>query len=251
MARKITQLPLATTLAPNDRLVIVETATGLSKQIRGELVGGSNADETIFFSDMSIADDAVWDTSGTTGTGSVLRVDLFNLSPEAAEGFGVWELLTGSGNGRGEITFGVPPAFYFRGSLVRVLEARVFIPTVPTDATFSIGFNDAQLVDACVFYYDEGVGTWNLGCVSSAGGGGATDATAIAAASGWQTIRIEIEPAVEARAYVDDVLVATVTDATAVPQDDDRFTIQSFCSHAAGPKTSAFIDWIRARMGRA
>lgn len=251
MSKRVTDLPVATEVADNDPLLTTDVSTGLSKQAPRSLVGGNVGDSlrSVFFSDFELGDVAAISTSESTGTGTAGPI--VASDPDADEGFGIWELATGAGAGAAQISHDTPPAFAFRGSLTRAIEVRVKLPSIPSDVTLIVGLHDFALGNAIFFGFNEGAGTWELFCASAAGGGNASDSTAIAAVGGWRTLRVEIDPGAEVRAYVDGVLVATVTSATAVFQGDDAFTAGIGCERAAGPSSSVFIDWVRVLGDRA
>lgn len=253
MSTKITDLPVATELADDDAFIITDASDGLSKQVPASLVSGTPAPSNApnFFSDFQVGDVAAWDTSSGLGTGVVGALTADNAN--ADEGFGIWELATGANVGLARIQHGGPAEQTFRGSLPYVAEYRVKLPPTPSDVILSFGFDNDNLAptNVCQLQADEGVGTWTLTVASVAGGGTDSEATATAAVAGWQTIRVEYDPASEARAYIDDVLIATVTNATAVPQGNDSMTAKLAIQKSVGPSVSMFVDWVRITGERA
>lgn len=251
MARKITELPEASAIADDDLFVIVQAADGLSKKASALAAGVSGGPgRAVVFSDfVTNVDTAMWNTAGSTGTGTVIQLPAGNA--DADEGLGIWKLDTGAGAGKALISHSAIGNYWYRGSLSYAIEARVKLPATPANITFLLGFDDFALGSAVVLAYNQGVGTWELYCRSTTSGTAANDPTAIAATAGWHTIRVEYESNVRARAFVDGVLVATVSTPAAIPHGVDAMTVEMYAQRSAGPVEFVLVDWLRVAGDRA
>jgi hypothetical protein len=198
-----------------------------------------------------VADDAfAIDDTNSSGTGTVVRVS--GGHAQADEGYGILELDTGAGAGeaRAEHGFSGTPFLAFRGSLRTVAEVRVKLPADPTDVTFGCGFDDNSGT-SCRAAILEGVGNWIFAAESAAGGGSETNITAVAATAGWHTLRLEWDPGVEARFYVDDVLVSSEAVANAIPQGDDEMSFIIAAETVGATAGAVYVDWLRIVSERA
>ncbi len=252
MSRKITDLPVATEVAGDDPLLVTDTSAGLSKQADAELVRDvAGVVAARLFDDFLSGVTSLWDDTNSTGTGVVTFLEASDA--ESDEGFGIVKLDTGAAAGVARYEHGTAgtPFEAFRGSLTLVAELRVKAPASPKDVSFVYGFVGDTAGSILQVEWVEGVGTWTLTVQSTAGGGGpTTDATAVAAVAGWQTIRIELDPGAEARILVDGVLVATVTSATDVPQGVDSMSVSVEAETAGATAGAVLVDWFLAKVNR-
>lgn len=250
MSKKITQLPTATAIADDDKLLIVDTSDGLSKQVdRSVLVGAPQVVTGELFDEFVEYESSIWDDTNSTGTGVVSFLAAGNA--EHDEGFGIVALDTGAGIGTAQYIHGAggTPVQVFRGSFALAAELRVKLPATPTDVGFEFGFGDGGT--SFVFArYDEGVGTWTFASSSTAGASSDSDATAVAAVAGWNTLRIEVDPGVAARFYVNGTLVSTLTTAAAILQGNDQTGPYMLASTAGATAGAVYVDWFRATAAR-
>jgi len=252
VTKPFTDLPVKTSLGPDDLIAIVDNDDGLSKSVKGSLVGASSAESNLFL-DFVANESFLLDDTNSSGTGAVAPVE--GGHAEADEGYGILELDTGAGIGLARIEHGTAgvPFHAFRGSLSMVAEFRVKFPATPADITFSCGFDNAGTPASAKVLYAEGVGTWAFLIESTVGGNTDSEATAIAAVAGWHTLRIEWDAGVEARFYVDDVLVSTLTGVSgdAVPAGADDMTLYIEADTAGATAGAVYADWLRLRQARA
>lgn len=189
------------------------------------------------------------DDTNSSGTGTVSSVS--GGDPNADEGYGILELDTGAGIGKARNEHGSSgtPFLAFRGSLKTVAELRVKFPATPSDISFSWGFNDLA-GSSCQMSYTEGAGTWNTLSESQAGTDADQDATAVAAVAGWNTLRIEWDPGIEARFYANNVLISTIAIANAIPQGNDEMSVHQEADTVGATAGAIYLDWLRITSAR-
>jgi hypothetical protein len=196
-----------------------------------------------FFDDF-ISGDNTYYTDDSTGTGTLGIIDAGDAP--ADEGMGILQLDTGAGIGVGAGS----TALIFRGGLATVAEMRVKLPATPGDVAFAWGLDDLG-GSSCKMVYAQSDVNWDMVAESTAGGGSTVDNSAVAISGGWQTLRIEWDPGVASRFYVDDTLVSTISTALTAPRTTDQMSLFISAGRAAGPASAVYIDWVRVVSQRA
>jgi hypothetical protein len=174
-----------------------------------------------------------------SGTGTVTLIDAA-AAPASSEGIGWAKLFTTAAADVAQIA---DQRNLFRGGMKPKHHARVKVPGVFADATMSQGLGSGTsygTIDT------NTAGQWVCAQKSNAGGG--TQSSVISSptpvAGTIYTVRIEIEPTVGTRFYIDNVLLATLTQANAIPQAADLLGQYVSLTGVTVNDAFAYVDYL-------
>ena len=203
-----------------------------------ELVAGTrlSAVRFAFADDFFHLDPDVWTTS-STGNGSVkILAGDATASEDAA---GVLEIITGTIAGASEA---ISPNEWIRADSSPRFRTRVQITGTLANGVPLIGLASSSASGAR--FSDVG-GNWQAVMESEAGGGAVSADTGVAIAlDTWVDLRVEVDDDSEARFFVDETLVATLTDVNARPRAADEMGIFFRETWVAGTGPALNVDLV-------
>lgn len=257
MGRTVDQLPQASIVNPTDKLLISQD--GISKKADQSQVGGGGGGagplRAYQWFDFFEGEGGVpWDSTSSFGDFAIAILP--SNDPNAAEAFGVASLSVGGGlsPSKARMRLGASPAGSFRGELSPIFEGRVYVDAAGAGGAYSLDFGglgaggEEGFTTALIGFAELGSNNWTCRSASTVGGNQVDVDSGVALTIGWHTLRVEVDrDLVVVRYYVDDVLIYTETDSTAVPQSADSLT----ATVTAGIKinyfnpSTLFVDWFR------
>lgn len=227
-------------LRPDSELPAVELEA-IKDAVIANAGSRSGPDSRSYFSDLLRAD-AEW-TAGIDGTGVVqhLAANHADIIGSAVGGVHIGASVASDRAAFFHDTAWIDP------SAPALFEARVKLPSTIANVDIGIGLLDDDNVTTSAAVFSRSGGVWMPQTISATGASSDSEVTATAmVADAWVVLRVEIDPGVDARFYVDDVLISILSTAAAAPQAGDVLRPDLFVSYAAGADRIV-VDWVRAR----